>query len=341
MSELSFNFKSFESLLNVCKESTIKLGSPIFAKGKVKAAGLSAGLEGVKANLAFKFFDSPDFNINSVQVPGPRGQPEEDESLSLGQQPESKKNPGVVLNWLVTLTKQIINHVNHLGEIIKINQRSIDEKADQALVADLKAKVEQLELDNDDIRQRSMTGNLIISSPQREGNPSLAVCRKVRDEETESLRSETVTEMCVRLIKEKTTVEVPLSDVVACHPIGKGRGVDTNFVIRIINRNPGSAWDALSYALLTGKNKQTSQFVNNQMNCFISFQLTPRRGELMKKIKLAKLTHRSLRYGADQSGRITVRVNERCNFEEVKNERDLARILANPNIRTNFRQHPG
>ena len=341
MSELSFNFKSFESLLNVCKESTIKLGSPIFARGKVKAAGLSAGLEGVKANLAFKFFDSPDFNINSVQVPGPHGQPEEDESLSLGQQPESKKNPGVVLNWLVTLTKQIINHVNHLGEIIKINQRSIDEKADQALVADLKAKVEQLELDNDDIRQRSMTGNLIISSPQREGNPSLAVCRQVRDEETESLRSETVTEMCVRLIKEKTTVEVPLSDVVACHPIGKGRGVDTNFVIRIINRNPCSAWDVLSYALLTGKNKQTSQFVNNQMNCFISFQLTPRRGELMKKIKLAKQTHRSLRYGADQSGRITVRVNERCNFEEVKNERDLAGIIANPSIRTNFRQHRG
>ena len=159
--------------------------------------------------------------------------------------------------------------------------------------------------------------------------------------ETQGMRQETVTEMCIRLVREKTTVEVPIRDVVACHPIGKGRGADTTFVLRVINRNPGSAWDYLSSALLTGKNRQTSQFVNNQMNCFVSFQLTPRRGELMKSIKKAKATTRSLRYGADQSGRITVRVDERCQFQEVKSEADLARIISNPILRTNFRQHRG
>ena len=337
MSDLSFNFKSFDSLMSACKETSIKLSSPILAKGKAKAAGLSAGLEGVRANLSFKFLDSPDFNIKAVKVPGG----EVDESLSLGEQPEAKKNPGVVLNWLVTLTRQLINHVNNLGELIKINQRSIDEKAEKSLVANLKAKVEMLELDNDDIRQRSMTGNIIIASPQREGNPSLAVRHQVPDREIGGLRQESVTEMCVRLVKEKTTVEVPLNDVVACHPIGKGRGADTTFVLRVINRNPGSAWDILSSALLTGKNKKTKQFVNNQMNCFISFQLTPRRGELMKAIKQAKLTCKSLKYGADQSGRITVRVNERCKFEEVKSEADLARIIASPTLNNNFRVHRG
>ena len=102
-----------------------------------------------------------------------------------------------------------------------------------------------------------------------------------------------------------------------------------------------TAFYYLSSALLTGKNRQTSQFVNNQMNCFVSFQLTPRRGELMKSIKKAKATTRSLRYGADQSGRITVRVDKRCQFQEVKSEADLARIISNPILRTNFRQHRG
>ena len=263
------------------------------------------------------------------------------QDLTIDEVHESKKNPSVVINWLVNVTKQLITHVNHLGEIIKINQRSMEAKAEKSLVADLKAKVEMLEMDNDDIRQRSMTGNLIIASPQREGNPSLAVRQQVPDRELNGMRPESVTEMCVRLIKEKTTVEVPLKDVVACHPIGKGRGADTTFVLRVINRNPGSAWDYLSSALLTGKNKKTKQFVNNQMNCFISFQLTPRRGELMKAIKKAKVTCKSLRYGADQSGRITVRVNEKCMFEEVKNEADLTRILAHPTLNNNFRQHRG
>ena len=330
MSDLSFNFKSFDNLMSACKETSMKLSSPILARGKAKAAGLSAGLEGVRANLSFKFLDSPD-------LPGG----EVDESLSLGEAHDAKKNPGAVINWLVSITKQMINHVNHLGEIIKINQRSLEKKAEMSMVADLKAKVEMLELDNDDIRQRSMTGNLIIASPQREGNPTLAVRKQVHDRQLNSMRQETVTEMCVRLVKEKTTVEIPLGDIVACHPIGKGRGADTTFVLRVIQRNPGSAWDYLSSALLTGKNKQTSQFVNNRMNCFVSFQLTPRRGELMKKIKLAKVSCKTLKYGADQSGRITVRVNERCVFEEVRSEADLNRIIANPTLNQHFRNHRG
>ena len=331
MSLSLFNFEAFASLVNACKESSKKIGSPILARGKAKAAGISASLEGVKSNLSFKFLESGEDGESPVL-----GQ-----DLTIDQVHEAKKNPSVVINWLVNVTKQLITHVNHLGEIIKINQRSMEAKAEKSLVEELKAKVQSLELDNDDIRQRSMTGNLIIASPQREGNPSLAVRQQVRDRETSGMRQETVIEMCVRLVKEKTTVEIPLKDVVACHPIGKGRGADTTFVLRVINRNPGSAWDILSSALLTGKNRQTSQFVNNQMNCFVSFQLTPRRGELMKSIKKAKATTRSLRYGADQSGRITVRVDERCQFQEVKSEEELARIISNPILRTNFRQHRG
>ena len=108
MSSLS---ASFDSLMIACKETSLKLGSPILARGKAKAAGLSAGLENVKANLSFKFLDSPDFDAKAVKVPGG----DVVESLSLGDQPEAKKKSEVILNWIVTLTNQIINHVNHLS----------------------------------------------------------------------------------------------------------------------------------------------------------------------------------------------------------------------------------
>ena len=263
------------------------------------------------------------------------------QDLTIDQVPESKKNPSVVINWLVNVTMQLITHVNHLGEIMKINQRSVEEKADKALVEELKAKVKSLELDTDDIRQRSMTGNIIIASPHREGNPTLALPQQVRDSETNCMRNETMMEMCIRMVKEKTSVQFELKDVVACHPIGKGKGADTTFVMRVINRNPDSAWDLLSHALKTGKNRSTKQLVNNQLNCFVSYQLTPRRGELMKACKNAKLRTKTLRYGADQQGRITVRANEACMFEEVKCEADLARIIASPTLNRNFRNHRG
>ena len=334
MSDMSlslFNFGAFESLMNACKESSKKIGSPILTRGKAKAAGISASLEGVKSNLSFKFLESGEDG-----VPPFLGQ-----DLTIDQAKESKKNPSVVINWLVNLTKQLITHVNNLGEIVKINQRSMEEKAEKSLVDELKAKVKSLELDNDDIRQRSMTGNIIIASPQREGNPTLALRQQVRDRKSNTMRQESMMEMCIRLVKEKTSVEFPLEDVVACHPIGKGKGTDTTFVMRVINRNPDSSWDLLSHALKTGKNRSTGQLVNNQLNCFVSYQLTPRRGELMKACKNAKLRTKSLRYGADQQGRITVRVNERCMFEEVKSEADLARIISNPTLNLNFRNHRG
>ena len=303
MSDMSlslFNFGAFESLVNACKESSKKIGSPILARGKAKAVGISASLEGVKTNLSFKFLEA-----------GEDGEPPVlGKDLTMDEVKTSKKNPSVVINWLVNLTKQLIAHVNNLGELVKINQRSVEEKADKLLVEELKAKVKSLELDADDIRQRSMTGNIIIASPHRESNPTLALRRQVRDVKKNIVRQETMVEMCIRMVKEKTTVEFPLEDVVACHPIGKGKGTDTTFVMRIINRNPDSAWDLLSHALKTGKNKSTGQFVDNQLNCFVSYQLTPRRGELMKACKNAKLKTRSLRYGADQQGRITVRVKQ-------------------------------
>ena len=81
--------------------------------------------------------------------------------------------------------------------------------------------------------------------------------------------------------------------------------------------------------------------MNNQLNVFVSYQLTPRRGELMKACKEAKSKVRTLRYGADQQGRITVRVHDRCVFEEVRSTADLARIISAPTLNERFRNYRG
>ena len=63
----------------------------------------------------------------------------------------------------------------------------------------------------------------------------------------------------------------------------------------------------------------------------------------MKKIKEAKKNLKVVKYGADQNGRVAVKVRVDTVFEEVKSEADLARIIANPTVSQagNFRQHRG
>ena len=72
----------------------------------------------------------------------------------------------------------------------------------------LKSRVEikndQLELKYDEVRQRSLKGNLIVSCPQMNRNGSVADTLAVRDNARNSVRQDSVTEMVVRLVKLKT-----------------------------------------------------------------------------------------------------------------------------------------
>ena len=173
---------------------------------------------------------------------------------------------------------------------------------------------------------------MIISSPNRDNAPSLGIRQQKFDIATNTTKLETDIDVCVRMILEKTGVALPVSDIVACHPLGNRRGAETTFILRVINRKPGSAWDTLAAALLTGKNNQSGKYCNNEVNCYINFQLTKKKGELMKKIKEAKKNLKVVKYGADQNGRVTVKVRVDTVFEEVKSEADLARIVANPTV---------
>ena len=156
--------------------------------------------------------------------------------------------------------------------------------------------------------------------------PSILVKKERKIENV--VRMEDETEMIIRLIKEKTGVEFLLSDIDACHVLKK-QGLDSSYILRVSNRKPGSAWEVLSAGLLTGRNFKTgSNFT--KANVFINFQLTKRRGELSKKVREAKYANNIIKYGTDQNGRITVKVNLASPWSEVTSPFHLQQLIASP-----------
>ena len=191
----------------------------------------------------------------------------------------------------------------------------------------LKEKMTSMERYGDEIQQRSMKGNLIVSSPNLQGKDSLLV-RKERIKNGQVIGREDDTEMMVRLTAAKTGVNIPLVDISACHALNK-QGANASYILRVTNRKPDSAWATLAAGLLTGKNNSTGDHFTGA-NVYINFQLTKRRGDLAKEVRKAKYSKDIVKYGTDQNGRITVRVNATSPWMEVTSIDHLAHLIANP-----------
>ena len=226
------------------------------------------------------------------------------------------------MNWIVKLLKRVIEKVDEQGDIIRVqtevlaSHEEVIDAPKQEMDA-LKAENARLKIEIDETRQRGMKGNIIVSCPARNG-----VTKAVHNEDTEdgTAKRETDTEMVLRLIKEKTDVSIPLKDVVACHPIGKAE--KHTFVIRIINRKPGSAWQELTAAMMKSSN------MNKRVAVFLNFQLTERRAALAKAVRKAKSDDKLAGYSVDQNGKIKIKqVGEKKNYEVIRSEEELNSFL--------------
>ena len=236
--------------------------------------------------------------------------------MSLDSDPKNADNNIVVaVNWLVKFVKTIITKVNEHAELLKFTQKFTETKANQEDLDSIKARCDTLEKENDEVRQRSLKGNLIISSPTTNNKQSLFKPISITDPITRATRLEDQTELCCRLILLKTGVTIPLTDITACHPLSK-KDASTSYIIRISNRKPGSAWDTLAAGILTGRNKDTnSNFTND--NVYINFQLTKQRSLLGKAVRQAKFDKKLLKYWIDQNGKITVKLKSESKWVEV------------------------
>ena len=315
---------------------------------KINAESIVELFETIKSNTmnspfvsrASKFFEEADAKgVANVKL-GFEAE-EEDEDVTN----PAKVTSNVMINKLVKLfskmVKTIADHAKtikfnrDMTEVVKeeVNTLKNNEKEKSDDIVKLKAECKKLKemLDKtdehcDEIQQRSLKGNLIVSSPNRDQKPSLLFKKERKFDNI--LRMEDDTEMIIRLVKEKTGVEFLLGDITACH-ILKKQGLDSSYIIRVANRKPGSAWEVLSAGLLTGKNSKTGKHFTDA-NVFVNFQLTKRRGELSKKVREAKYAKGIIKYGTDQNGRITVKVSPDSPWSEVSSPAHLQQLIASP-----------
>ena len=99
--------------------------------------------------------------------------------------------------------------------------------------------------------------------------------------------------MVLRAVKNKTGVVFEPWEVQACHPLGKkqeaggdSEGVrgqvkvqPTSWVVRVWNRRPDTAWEALKAGL------KNSQDFNRNVNLNVNYMLTPKRGKLAQHVR--------------------------------------------------------
>ena len=208
-------------------------------------------------------------------------------------------NHSLALNYLQHIINKLEERVSKVEEKVEVTEDWVKKEVQDVVkeqVATLEVKVEKLEekkealeLEVDETRQRGMKGNILITVA-RDKKHLLEPAR------VEGQRESTTT-MCSRVMALSLGREVPEADIVACHPMGK-QGL--TYIVRIINRNPGSAWDTLQAGLATGGLNSRDSGV------FLSFQLTPRRVKILDSVRDARKERLISKFRVDQNGRIAI-----------------------------------
>jgi hypothetical protein len=230
-----------------------------------------------------------------------------------GRKKEGEHNSAVIDLLVATIhgvVSQLDQHSTIMGAMLAQHEKDISV---------VKKENVTLEIENDEIRQRSMKGNLIISS-STQGDRTSAFQRlpAVGD----PLHRETDLEMVLRLVEDKTGVKFHEEEVEAFHPLSRrgegGQGASpTSYVLRIWNRKPGTAWDALREGMRTGRKAGNLNENFSQLNLNVNYQLTRPRGKLAQAVRQArtqlirekklKKEEKVFKYSHDENGVLRVK----------------------------------
>ena len=196
--------------------------------------------------------------------------------------------------------------------------------------AEIKRNKVKFEDDLDESMQRSLKGNLLITCPPKQGQPS----RLIQKEKNEGVRVyvESPTEMCCRLIKEKTGAEIKPADVSVCQKLPNK---EHSWLLGVANRAPQSGWETLTAGMRCGRNTNGGYFKEDGV--FLSYQLTATKSKLLHQVRLARTQAKKIhKFSVNENGRITVLKEKLARtapgeprnepWRVVKNEADLAEI---------------
>jgi hypothetical protein len=163
----------------------------------------------------------------------------------------------------------------------------------------MEARIELQSVENDETKQRSLKGNIIISSPP--GQDKLRILKSKEDLEKEEY---CVTDYAIEIMQLKYGVSVPKSDIQACHFLP-----NKSILLRIWNRVPGSAWSILIDKIKKGGNKEYHVYGN--------FMLTARRNAISYHLRTLKKSGKISKLYTTESGVLSFK---------IKDDRDKIRV---------------
>ena len=192
-----FRSKSFQELVTNLHKSTQESTNetPLFknATQKIKDS-LGESFKNFKERITLKELTNPRFDIteSGKKMNLSNGANPNEYSIQKDDPGNPGKNNQAALNWFTKILKNVIDKVHENGHIIKVfcehlstvmdNLESINNKNDDLKsqledmtkkYKDLLEKNDSIENECDEVRQRNMMGNLIVSSPNHDNSPSL------------------------------------------------------------------------------------------------------------------------------------------------------------------------
>ena len=162
-------------------------------------------------------------------------------------------------------------------------------------VPDLEKRVRVNEDELDECRQRSLKGNLIVTSIANQERDKVSL---IKTEEQLAQENLSLTDHILELVKTKYDITVPRSDVQACH-----RLPNKSVILRLWNRTEGSAWSRIVSGIKEGKNLG--------YNVFFNFHLTRRRSGLLYEMRQLKKKGDISKFYSDENGQLTVLVKKK------------------------------
>ena len=330
----SINADNLQTLVNLIRDSTKEAlnpeATPAISQMLEETEEMAAKLKDAtqKVNMQHLGIEKDNYDLLGSLMVQPRRGSKEPAKTDVDVQ-------NTVINWLVQICETVVvklnDHSTILAALVAKHDNEIKEvkeevKKEKEQSDEIKKEFVKLEKDNDDIRQRSMKGNLIVSSPRKEGTPTLLLQQPWYDEERGFGGKETDTDMVRRIVAEKTGVWFHPDEIQACHTLNRDR---TSFILRISNLKPLSNWDILQTGMLNGRNPESGKNFTRS-NVFLSHQLTKQRLVFLQEVvKVAKVAKQISSYCTDQNGtvRVSTEVGQGKKWKPVSNKEELEVII--------------
>ena len=190
----------------------------------------------------------------------------------------------LLLQLVMIITKQVKSVETDVGVRSKEGEGCGGDAAERVHVDEL-----------DECRQRTLKGNLIITSQALPAKNKVCL---LKTEQQLQQEGKSLTDHIIDLVKEKFNVDLPPEDIQVCHRLPSNA-----VLLRIWNRKSGSAWGQMLDGIKTG--------FNIGINVFFNFQLTKRRSGLLYKLRQLRKSGEIEKYYSDESGQLTVMVKKK------------------------------